>query len=225
MANRFIVLTSLPLLETRWSAVAMQGVSSDLPYTFLRKTPAILFPHVCSASPKSKSSGKGRAAMNTRSDVRLPDREETPAPVTIFDGQGRVVRVVPAAEFRRAAVSSVRSTVSDERRGKMAGKAGMRPVMVTMAMGSLLLAPTLVAAQDAVQPDRPIVYPAPASKNAIGEAEHQLKDFETVRREQQFLRDQQLLNEGAPSTLPRPDLGEDVTSGIQRGAIQSVVPR
>ena len=34
-----------------------------------------------------------------------PDNE-TIAPVTIFDAQGRVVRIVPAAEFQRAAASS-----------------------------------------------------------------------------------------------------------------------
>ena len=33
--------------------------------------------------------------------VRPPGQDETIAPVTILDGQGRVVRVVPAAEFRR----------------------------------------------------------------------------------------------------------------------------
>jgi len=33
--------------------------------------------------------------------VRLPSMEEFIAPVTILDGQGRVVRVMPAAEFRR----------------------------------------------------------------------------------------------------------------------------
>ncbi len=33
--------------------------------------------------------------------VRLPSPDETIAPVTIFDGQGHVVRIVPATEFRR----------------------------------------------------------------------------------------------------------------------------
>jgi hypothetical protein len=33
--------------------------------------------------------------------VRLPLRDESIAPVTILDGQGRVVRVVDASEFRR----------------------------------------------------------------------------------------------------------------------------
>jgi hypothetical protein len=33
--------------------------------------------------------------------VRLPTQDQFIAPVTILDGQGTVVRVVPAAEFRR----------------------------------------------------------------------------------------------------------------------------
>ncbi len=36
-------------------------------------------------------------------DVRLPGEEQPIAPVTIFDGEGRVLRVVPAAELRRPA--------------------------------------------------------------------------------------------------------------------------
>ena len=39
--------------------------------------------------------------------VRLPSHEESIAPVTILDGQGNVVRVVPAAEFRRLHPSSL----------------------------------------------------------------------------------------------------------------------
>ena len=39
--------------------------------------------------------------------VRLPTHEESIAPVTILDGQGSVVRVVPAAEFRRLHPSSL----------------------------------------------------------------------------------------------------------------------
>jgi hypothetical protein len=39
----------------------------------------------------------------TRSDtVRLPSPDETIAPVTILDAQGRVLRVVSAEDFRRA---------------------------------------------------------------------------------------------------------------------------
>jgi hypothetical protein len=39
------------------------------------------------------------------SDVKLPGHEEPIAPVTILDEQGRVLRVVQASEFRRAATS------------------------------------------------------------------------------------------------------------------------
>jgi hypothetical protein len=34
-------------------------------------------------------------------DIKLPDHEEAISPVTILDGQGRVVRVMPAQEFRQ----------------------------------------------------------------------------------------------------------------------------
>ena len=40
------------------------------------------------------------------SDVKLPGYEEPIAPVTILDEQGRVVRVVQASEFRRAATTA-----------------------------------------------------------------------------------------------------------------------
>jgi len=33
-------------------------------------------------------------------DVRLPDHDNTIAPMTILDAEGRVLRVVPAQEFR-----------------------------------------------------------------------------------------------------------------------------
>ena len=39
------------------------------------------------------------------SDVKLPGHEESIAPVTILDEHGRVVRVVQASEFRRAATT------------------------------------------------------------------------------------------------------------------------
>jgi len=38
--------------------------------------------------------------------IKLPNHEEAISPVTILDGQGRVVRVVPAQEFRRRAVTA-----------------------------------------------------------------------------------------------------------------------
>ena len=43
-------------------------------------------------------------------DIKLPDHEEFVAPVTIFDADGRVVRVVPAREFRPNPIPGVRPT-------------------------------------------------------------------------------------------------------------------
>jgi hypothetical protein len=44
----------------------------------------------------------GRNHMNdSPTAVRLPSQDESIAPVTILDGQGSVVQVMPAAEFRR----------------------------------------------------------------------------------------------------------------------------
>jgi len=37
-------------------------------------------------------------------EIRLPSHEEAISAVTIFDGQGNVVRIVPAAEFRRGPI-------------------------------------------------------------------------------------------------------------------------
>jgi hypothetical protein len=43
----------------------------------------------------------GRSIMD---EIRLPSHEEPIPAVTILDGQGRVVRVVPANEFRRGPI-------------------------------------------------------------------------------------------------------------------------
>jgi hypothetical protein len=40
---------------------------------------------------------------STTPEIRLPDHEDFVSPVTIFDADGRVVRVVPAREFRATA--------------------------------------------------------------------------------------------------------------------------
>ena len=48
--------------------------------------------------------------------VRPPGQDETIAPVTILDGQGRVVRVAPATEFRRPEPAS-RGLGRERRRG------------------------------------------------------------------------------------------------------------
>jgi hypothetical protein len=37
-------------------------------------------------------------------EIRLPNHDEQVSAVTILDGQGRVIRVVPAHEFRRGPV-------------------------------------------------------------------------------------------------------------------------
>jgi len=42
-----------------------------------------------------------RSAMD---EVRLPGREESIRAVTIFDAEGRVLRVIPGNEFRRGPV-------------------------------------------------------------------------------------------------------------------------
>jgi len=57
--------------------------------------------------------------MNRRSimdEIRLPSHEEAIPAVTILDGQGRVVRVVPANEFRRGPIIR-RHPIVSRRRG------------------------------------------------------------------------------------------------------------
>ena len=54
--------------------------------------------------------------MTTLSDtVRLPSADESIAPVTILDAQGRVLRVVSAEEFRRARPKATAEGVDGER--------------------------------------------------------------------------------------------------------------
>jgi hypothetical protein len=43
---------------------------------------------------------------DSSSAFRLPSHDESIAPVTILDGHGSVLRIVPAAEFRRLHPSS-----------------------------------------------------------------------------------------------------------------------
>ena len=47
-----------------------------------------------------------KLSVEGTTDIKLPDHEEAISPVTILDGQGRVVRVVLAQEFRRHAVTA-----------------------------------------------------------------------------------------------------------------------
>ena len=54
--------------------------------------------------------------MTTSSDtVRLPTADESIAPVTILDAQGRVLRVVSAEEFRRARATATAESFDGER--------------------------------------------------------------------------------------------------------------
>ncbi len=57
-----------------------------------------------------------------RSDMRLPGLEDSVGPVTILDGEGRVVRIVPALEFRRSHVVSAQPTTESWRRRKERAK-------------------------------------------------------------------------------------------------------
>jgi hypothetical protein len=52
----------------------------------------------------------------SRPGTSIPLREEGPAPVTVFDGLGRVVRIVTADEFRRSHGSIERPTLTAGRR-------------------------------------------------------------------------------------------------------------
>jgi hypothetical protein len=59
-------------------------------------------------------------------EIRVPSHDDTIAPVTILDGQGRLVRVVPATEFRRPGLPPPGH--GRERRGRRAGPdAGSAP--------------------------------------------------------------------------------------------------
>jgi hypothetical protein len=48
-------------------------------------------------------------------DVRLATNEEGVSPVTILDAHGRVIRIVPAAEFRRTHGSPTRTAIESQR--------------------------------------------------------------------------------------------------------------
>jgi hypothetical protein len=64
---------------------------------------------------------------STASDWSLRSHEELIAPVTILDAQGRVVRVLPATEFRRihaAPTQPVGRDVLHARRPRMTSREG-----------------------------------------------------------------------------------------------------
>ena len=54
------------------------------------------------------------------SEIRLPSHDEFIGAVTILDGQGRIVRVVPARDFRRAPMIRTQPIASRSRRGERA---------------------------------------------------------------------------------------------------------
>jgi len=60
-----------------------------------------------------------RQVMN---EIRLPSHDEPISAVTILDGQGRVVRVVPAAQFRSGPIVRRHPIVS---RGKTEGASAL----------------------------------------------------------------------------------------------------
>jgi hypothetical protein len=51
-------------------------------------------------------------------EIRLPSYDEFIGAVTILDGQGRIVRVVPARDFRRAPTIGRQPIASRSRRGE-----------------------------------------------------------------------------------------------------------
>jgi len=58
--------------------------------------------------------------MNRRSvmdEIRLPNHDEPASAVTILDSRGRVLRVVPASEFRRGPVIRRHPIVNSRRSG------------------------------------------------------------------------------------------------------------
>jgi hypothetical protein len=59
-----------------------------------------------------------------RKDVRPLAQDESAAPVTILDGLGRVVRVVPAEEFRRNRGVPRQPTIHNWRRRREPVKTG-----------------------------------------------------------------------------------------------------
>src|SRR5437660_10624810 len=99
---------------------------------------------------------------------RLPSRDESVAPGTILDGEGRVIRVVPAAEFRRPQLPS-RGTWRDRRRDKppRQGRA-MRYIVAAVVLGPLLVSAP-ARGEEVPPPGRPTITPA-ALHAAMAEA-------------------------------------------------------
>jgi hypothetical protein len=53
-------------------------------------------------------------------EIRLPSHDEFIGAITILDGQGRIVRIVPAREFRRTPTIGRQPIASRSRRGERA---------------------------------------------------------------------------------------------------------
>jgi hypothetical protein len=63
-------------------------------------------------------------------------------------------------------------------------------------------------------PGRPIVHPAPRRDEAVGEAERAAAEYERTQRAEALMREQ------SRPAARRPDLGYDVSSGIQQRNLQ-----
>src|SRR5262249_55049235 len=105
------------------------------------------------------------------SDLRLPSGDETIGPGTILDGQGRLVRVVPAEELRRRHPLPLNGR-RDLRRTPPGGNAGaMRRVAALVVAGPLLMFASAWAAQ--APPVRTSVFSPPLQRTTT-EADHRL---------------------------------------------------
>lgn len=97
-------------------------------------------------------------------------------------------------------------------------------VLRSIVSALLLLLPLVASAQDTpsvlemrrgreAAPGRPIVYPAPPVEEAVRDAERATAEYERVQRAEELSRE-------VTRPASRPDLGYDVTSGIQQRNIQ-----
>ena len=74
--------------------------------------------------PPTKEAPGTMSRQSMADEVRLPRNEEPVAAVTIFDGNGSIVRVVPATKFRRAPTIRIRPGVGRGTARSTAGGAG-----------------------------------------------------------------------------------------------------
>jgi hypothetical protein len=78
-------------------------------------------------------------------------------------------------------------------------------------------APPLELRRPQETPRRPIVHPQTARDPAIAEAERATGEYERMQRDEALMREQ-----SGPAARRRPDLGYDVTGGIQQRNLQRV---